>query len=199
MKTYKVVKLKFDAPFHLSQGKPNYEDSATMLHSDTIKSALCVMAMQLYGLKNDKEIDFAEGLKIEEFFGKFKCSSAFPYYRDELFFPKPMAKLPFGVAKHGQDEEVKTSKTLRKIRYIGKDFFELALKNDNSTIDIEDHEFLQKDQFISKKIKHKDAIVFKKSTVQRVRVPKLSFQGRRHEKKGQRHFRTTRRKWLRHK
>lgn len=132
MKTYKVVKLKFDSPFHLSQGKPNYEDSATMLHSDTIKSALCVMAMQLYGLKNDKTIDFGEGLDIDKFFGKFKCSSAFPYYREEYFFPKPMMQLPFKVvdenSKDKEENEAKRNKALKKLTYIGKSLFEEVVK-----------------------------------------------------------------------
>jgi len=162
MATLTIAKLNFNSPLHLSKGKPDSLDvSEEIIHSDTIKSAMYAVGLQLY------EMD-------KSFLKHFQVSSAFPYYENELFFPKPMAQLPFGMEKYSDEEESKTNKSLKKIQYIGKDFFELALKNDSQKTQIKDSDFLdKKKQFISRNIEGKDIVVFKKSTSQRVRVPKM--------------------------
>jgi CRISPR-associated protein Csm4 len=84
MSNLKIIKLQFVSPLHLSRGKSNLENSYETLHSDTLKSALFVCALQLYG---DDEI--LRGGDGQAFFEAFTNSSAFPYAGDELFFPKP--------------------------------------------------------------------------------------------------------------
>jgi len=50
--TYRVFKLRFPGGLHLAKGKSEYDQSDTILHSDTLKSALFVCALQLFGEKN---------------------------------------------------------------------------------------------------------------------------------------------------
>lgn len=125
-KTYNVIRLeKFKGGLHLARGLTNsYDKSLKTLHSDTIKSALFVCAIQLFG---DKVIT------KESFLEKFKISSAFPFYKspeiDEpfYFFPKPqILKLPFEI-----DGEFGLDKKLKKVTYLDKTVFEKLLVSQN--------------------------------------------------------------------
>ena len=102
MTKYTVIQLKnFKGGLHLARGLTNaYDKTLDTLHSDKLKSAIFVSALQLYGAK---QID-------QSFLESFQISSAFPFYhsptRDQpfYFFPKPeMVKLPF----HPKDAEEK--------------------------------------------------------------------------------------------
>ena len=112
---YEIVKLNFSTPLHLSRGQTDaYDKSEEILHSDTIKSAIFVIAKMLFGQKIDND-----------FFKSFTVSSAFPFKNNEYFFPKPMAKLPIkieGIDK--EKEESKLSKGLKKIEFFSKEIFE---------------------------------------------------------------------------
>lgn len=161
-----IAKLDFNSPLHLSKGKTNSLDiSEEIIHSDTIKSAMYAIGLQLYDDMN------------EDFLKQFRVSSAFPYYADELFFPKPITSLPFWVQGYGREEFLKVNKKLKKIQYIGKDFFEMTLNNTGKSTVLQKHEFLQEEQCISRKINNSDTVIYKKSTTQRVRVPKMGEKG----------------------
>ena len=115
MENLTIFKLHFSSPLHLSRGKTDdYGESGEILHSDTLKSALFVCARTL-GVNMANE----EGQK---FFESFLISSAFPFFRDELFFPKPMVKLP--EFEKGQVKEDRQAKKHKKITFIGKSLFE---------------------------------------------------------------------------
>ena len=74
MITFKVAKLAFEMPLHLSKGKGGNESSADILHSDTIKSAIYAIGKQ-----------YLQEAFPENFLDRFFISSAFPYYREEYF------------------------------------------------------------------------------------------------------------------
>lgn len=122
MPKFITFKLHFTSPLHLAKGKIDYDTADTVLHSDTLKSALAVSALQL-GLTND----------VEAFLNSFQISSAFPFYEDEYFFPKPN----FLDAEKESDNRLqiidleanKQRKKVKKIQFIGKSCFENLLKD----------------------------------------------------------------------
>lgn len=125
IKQYKIFKLHFHSPLHLSKGKEDdYGESEQVLHSDTLKSALYVCARRLYGseaIGND-----------ETFFKRFRISSAFPFYSGELFFPKPMLRLqPFDANEISEEKQAKSHK---KIGFLGKAYFEDLIGTNQLTI-----------------------------------------------------------------
>ncbi|MFK7905016.1 MAG: type III-A CRISPR-associated RAMP protein Csm4 [Chitinophagales bacterium] len=155
MTQLKIIKLNFNAPLHISKGKNEYDSSEQLVHSDTLKSALYVMAKRL-GLK---EAESGKG-----FFDKFALSSAFPYIGEEYFFPKPMVKLPFTLegleGKKAQSKQAKIlkkvkdkkaqskqAKILKKLEYIGKSLFEKVLKGEE--YEFEKWEVLAKGKMLS--------------------------------------------------
>ena len=122
---FEIVKLKFDGPLHLSRGKSDYASSHEILHSDTLKSALFAAA-QLAGL------DVAAGQISEkdncrnDFLDGFTVSSAFPFYADEYFFPKPKCDIQ-EVRECGE----KDRKGKKDIAFVGQSFFEEILSGAN--------------------------------------------------------------------
>jgi|AntRauTorckE5430_2_1112549.scaffolds.fasta_scaffold01405_4 CRISPR type III-A-associated RAMP protein Csm4 len=124
MSNYTVIRLEnFQGGLHLARGlSNNYDTSLETLHSDTIKSALFVCALQLYG----------EDKIGKSFLESFKISSAFPFYTPEkggkvrYFFPKPeIPHLPFENIK----EDI--NKKLKKVRFLEQELFELLIQDGN--------------------------------------------------------------------
>lgn len=103
MHKYKIIKLKNLSPLHMGTGKENYDFSSASLHSDTLSAALAAIRAQI-GLKDD----------LDHFINSFKISSAFPYYQNRLFFPKPKGKLPVDSTQ----EEHEIRKDLKKVQFI---------------------------------------------------------------------------------
>jgi CRISPR-associated protein Csm4 len=112
-----IVKLKFTSPLHLSRGKSTLDESFDVLHSDTLKSALFVCALELYGTYAINE----------QFFEAFTISSAFPFVKDELFFPKPEL-LPDGLMKRVDRKKAK------KIKYFTQAVFNKILRGGDETV-----------------------------------------------------------------
>jgi CRISPR-associated protein Csm4 len=125
IQTYKIFKLHFHSPLHLSKGKEDdYGESEQVLHSDTLKSALYVCARKLFGGEAIGDDD--------SFFKRFRISSAFPFYEGELFFPKPMLRLqPFDT---NEISEEKQGKSHKKIGFLGKNYFEDLIGANKLTI-----------------------------------------------------------------
>jgi CRISPR-associated protein Csm4 len=153
--TYSLIKLHFRAPLHISRGREQYESSEDILGSDAIKSALFACGLELFG---------ADEMGGETFFNSFRISSGFPFCGEEVFFPKPMARLNLKVEK----EEAAASKTIKKLRFLGKKYFEgcLAAKEQ----DVPEAHWLQKGRFISDLLP-KDTLILKSELQQRVQVP----------------------------
>lgn len=139
-RTYKILKLCFRSPLHLSKGKTDdYGESEEILHADTLKSALYVCARQVLG--GDAVGD------TDAFFRQFRLTSAFPFVGDELFFPKPQAKVQAFLNEEVTEE--RQAKKHKKLAFLGKAYFEdlittrsRKLRRDDFTADgrfISDH------------------------------------------------------------
>jgi len=156
-KSFTAIKLHFETPLHLSRGKSDYETGEDMLHSDTIKSAVFACGLQLYGEKNINK----------SFLESFKVTSAYPFYRDEFFFPKPMTRLPLEFPDIG---EAIGAKKIKKLKFLGKSFFETVLKGKKRSV--EDKHLIQKGRFISDRLQDQEFTVIQtEETQQRVTVP----------------------------
>ena len=161
--SFKIWKLKFHSPLHLSKGKSDdYGVSEEIIHSDTLKSALYVCAKEL-GMTSAR-------LNDTTFFESFRVTSAFPFFKNELFFPKPMLKLqPF---VEGDFAEEKQAKTHKKISYIGQSYFEDIIDENKLHIS---KSYLSKDgKFLSSVLHFEtlDSSIMESDVQQRVTIPR---------------------------
>lgn len=106
MKRYRI-KMKFKNPVHIGYREGMYNLTETIIHSDTIFSALVNCYNLLFGLKNTEQF-LAEVLE-----GRLLVSSAFYYVDDEYFLPRPMDMRRYA----GDFKEDK------KIKYISQKIF----------------------------------------------------------------------------
>jgi CRISPR-associated protein Csm4 len=150
---FDCVKLRFSTPLHLSRGREQFDESAKVLHSDTLAAALFMAARQL-GAPESEALAMLDGLRL---------SSAFPFWETEHFFPKPMAPLPFDLK---DVPEEKQGKPFKKIRFLGKSWFEKLLNAESAVIDREKH--LTEKEFLSD---HPVKTVYKADVTQRVTIP----------------------------
>lgn len=150
---FDCVKMRFSAPLHLSRGREQYDESARTLHSDTLAAALFTAARQL-GAAEREVLAMLDALRL---------SSAFPFWGEEYFLPKPMLPLPF---KFKDVPEEKQGKPFKKIRFLGKSWFEKVLNGEEATIDAEKH--LAEAAFLSD---YPLQTVFKTDVTQRVTIP----------------------------
>lgn len=115
---FEIVKLHFSGPLHLSRGKSDYASSLEVLHSDTLKSALFAAAI-MTGQDVVSGQASANGNCQNDFLDSFTVSSAFPFYGNEYFFPKPKCDIQ-EVLESGQ----KDRKGKKDIAFLGQSFFE---------------------------------------------------------------------------
>lgn len=154
---YLLAKLHFHSPLHLSRGRDAYDETAEVLHSDTLKSALFVCAKQLYGDAIDRT-----------FLDSFTLSSAFPFLGNELFFPKPSWRLP--ISFDGKSEEDKgVAKMYKKLAYLSKSYFEATLAGTETTV--AESQLIDK-RFLSEQA-NPSATLWKREVQQRVTVPHM--------------------------
>jgi CRISPR-associated protein Csm4 len=156
----KIVKLRFSSALHLSKGKPTYDTSDELLHSDTLKSAIFVAACSAMPNKAN-----------EEYFKSFHVSSAFPYLCDELFFPKPlMHRLAFV-----EDKTNPQAKSIKKIEWVGQKIFNDIVCCGKQ--EISKAMLIAGDSIVSTTVKEldakkrKDIVLWKRAVTQRVHVP----------------------------
>lgn len=119
MLNLKVIKMCNLSPFHIGMGRDYYDSSAMELHSDTISAALASVGVTT-GLCKD----------VRQFLSSFVISSAFPYWKDIYFLPKPQGRLNVSV---GNLQEYEYRKQLKAVRYIESSLWkELVLGKDLS-------------------------------------------------------------------
>ena len=136
---FHIIRLRFKSPLHLSRGRPNtYDHAENRLHSDTLKSAIFVSALQL-GIPDIGE----------NFFRAFRLSSAFPFFRKEdgrhlYFFPAPrVPKLPIRIKEDGEkntDAESRRLKKLGRVEYLEEQLFRAVINGDQG-ITLENRNF----------------------------------------------------------
>ncbi|MBK8656806.1 MAG: type III-A CRISPR-associated RAMP protein Csm4 [Haliscomenobacter sp.] len=151
-KQFDCIKLHFTAPLHLSRGREQYDESAKVLHSDALAASLFVAALRL-GASEQEALSMV---------GSFRLTSAFPFWQEEYFFPKPLARLPFPIKN---TPEEKRGKPYKKIRFLGKTWFEKMLRGEEEEIDEILH--LRKKEFLSSIL---NVAVFKTDVIQRVAI-----------------------------
>ncbi len=160
-----IARLSLKGPIHLSKGREDPESSGEILHADTIKSALVVAGLELYG----------SSFQPEGFLDEVIISSVFPFFKEELFFPRPMTRLPFRY--EGVEGEARIAKKVKKLKYLGLTYFEKCL-NAEETMIPEVHQ-LDKGAFISDKVLQESIVLsgrpaslIGKDLQQRVNIPK---------------------------
>ncbi|WP_282781283.1 type III-A CRISPR-associated RAMP protein Csm4 [Phaeodactylibacter xiamenensis] len=153
-KIFDCIRLHFTTPLHISRGREQYDESAKVLHSDTIAAALFVAALRS-GATPEEALAMLDGCRL---------SSAFPFWKDLYFFPKPLAYMPFSFKKIPEEKQ---GKSYKKIRYLSKFWFEKMLNGEEETIDKEIH--LQQKEFLSEEPEL--STVYKAEVVQRVNIP----------------------------
>jgi len=154
---YDIIKLHFNSPLHLSRGQTDYYDkSETVLHSDTIKSAIFSCAKVIYKDAVD-----------EDFLTSFIISSAFPFVEGEYFFPKPL--LDFNPVIKDFAPGPKTHKKLKRIEYLSKDIFEKFINGKLSLIN--EKQISDNEKYLFSKPENKKQI-FKTEVQQRLVMPK---------------------------
>jgi CRISPR-associated protein Csm4 len=149
---FDCIKLHFSAPLHLSRGKEQFDQSAQTLHSDTIAAALYSAATQLGAGESE----------ILEMLDTVRLSSAFPFWKSEYYFPKPMVRLPFELT--GIPSE-KQGKPIKKIRFLGKSWLERLLAGENGKIEPPKH--LKNPSILSENV---PSVLFRTEVHQRVKI-----------------------------
>lgn len=113
-----IIKFQFTTPLHISNSKADYESSKTIIHSDTLYSAI----LFAWG---------ALGIPIEKNYKpSFAISSLFPYTKsslgkDTFFFPKPYSQLNYETSTTGKID----SKKIKRVEYFDEYYFRALLEN----------------------------------------------------------------------
>ena len=110
----KAYKLKFHSSFHIDTGTIVDGPSETFIHSDTLFSAIVSAARKFYG--DEVATKFLEPKNL-------LLSSTFPYYKDELFLPKPLNFFPENL------KEYEMIKVFKKTKFLTKDHLQNILNN----------------------------------------------------------------------
>jgi len=133
---FKIVKLYFKEPLALmSEKKDEFMHEVLTLPSDTIKAALISVLGQA-GAERDEIRRLNEDLIV---------SSAYPFYKDILFFPKPSAPVPLDT-----EDSPKKQKTIKKITFIQQSLFE-KLINGEKVFFLEKENLLHGGKFLVEK------------------------------------------------
>ena len=111
----KAYKLKFHSSFHIDSGSAVDGSSETFIRSDTLFSALVSAARKFYG--DEVALKLLEPKAVI-------LSSAFPFYKNELFLPKPLHFFPKDL------KEYEMIKVFKKVKFISMDLLLKILKNE---------------------------------------------------------------------
>jgi len=117
--------LEARSPFHFGERGVGLEGASTVLHSDTLFSALCLALRELGEdldslLRRFPRVDKGENLSDGE--APFLLSSAFPFARGVYLFPKPMVWLG-----ELEDAPFESRKEIRDVEFVSKPLFEAML------------------------------------------------------------------------
>lgn len=154
MAEYHIIKLKHLTPLHVGTGNESYDFSASCLQSDTLSSALAALRC-LQGKTKD----------VKEFLESFVVSSAFPFYGNHLYLPKPQGKLL--AIKIKDQEECVYRKKIKKVKYIEFGLWTKLICGEELNLDLEQ---LQSEFITSGK---EQLCISKCRVMQRVLVPRV--------------------------
>lgn len=125
----KAYNLKFLSSFHIDSGNAVDGPSETFIRSDTLFSALVSAARKFYGDEVAQKLLEPKAVIL---------SSAFPFYKDEYFLPKPLHFFP------GDLKEYEMIKVFKKAKFITKDLLLKILNNEQI-----DKELFNKDYILN--------------------------------------------------
>ncbi len=157
MTTFSAIQLHFKTPLHLSTGGFDYDESRQWLPSDTLSAALVACAVQVSGGSVSSEAD------VKKFLAGFRVSSAFPFFRDEYFFPKPLLG---GLEIDDADER----KSEKQVAWYGKTWFEKWLNGLAEEFSLS--KLSENRRFLSDSAAARDTVFMKTNVEQRVVVPR---------------------------
>lgn len=104
MNRLNIIKLKHLSPIHIGTGRESYDISAGELHSDTLSAALAAIGISTGRWKDARSL-----------LDSISISSAFPYWDDIYFLPKPQGRL--NAIIDGQQEH-EYRKRLKEVHYV---------------------------------------------------------------------------------
>lgn len=108
MTPIEAIRLRFITPLHIGRGMDaDMSRSDTLLHSDTLKSALYATGHSLFSSWRDPDY----------YFNGFSISSCFPYADGEYFLPRPHLRADFSFT-HLQEDESGAAKAYKRISYL---------------------------------------------------------------------------------
>lgn len=110
------IKLKPKAPFHLGERGVGLEETSEIIHSDTLFGALCWCWTLLTGQEPEEFLrPFREGHP------PFVFSSAFPFWAEILFVPRPLMPLPVdGNEEFKRDAQKADFLSLKALQEMGR-------------------------------------------------------------------------------
>ena len=150
---YTAIKMTGMTPLHIGTGRENYDFSESVLHSDTISSALAALHAQ-----NGKAED------TESFIKSFCISSAFPYFKERFFLPRLAGRINVRIQRMQENEY---RKKLKNVRYIEFPLWSSLL--DGKHVEITEGQ-LKKDFLVAGT--EDIRTVIRSETMQRVAVPR---------------------------
>lgn len=112
------------SPVHIGTGRESYDVAASELHSDTLSAALASIAVT-QGVINGDE--------VETFLRSFRISSAFPFWKNYFFLPKPQGRL--SVQVKGM-EEFQYRKQLKKVKFVELSLWNELISGHKVSVDI---------------------------------------------------------------
>ncbi|MCF0186785.1 MAG: type III-A CRISPR-associated RAMP protein Csm4 [Bacteroidaceae bacterium] len=101
---YTIIKLTEMSPLHVGTGRDSLDFSSSELQSDTLSAALASMRA-----RQGKDSDIAD------FLSSFVLSSAFPFWKNNYYLPKPQGRI--NVTVSGKEEH-EYRKKLKKVQYV---------------------------------------------------------------------------------
>ncbi len=155
MSTFSVIKLKNLSPIHVGMGRETTYNSVHTIHSDTLSAALAAMRVQIKG---------AEGVK--EFMESFRISSAFPFWKEHLYLPKPQGRLDITVKGRAENQ---VRKLLKGIQYIESSIWNKLIRGEK--IEVEEKQ-IQHNLLSIPLLEDNDTMIFQSLVNERVSVPR---------------------------
>ncbi|MBC8186279.1 type III-A CRISPR-associated RAMP protein Csm4 [candidate division KSB1 bacterium] len=118
-------KLWFKRPIHIGGNQPGFEHTDEFIHSDTLFSALVNVWQMLY--PDDMGMFFPQSKNGSLDFPFFRISSAYPFVKDQFYFPKPNWKLGKPQTSFHSPE---IAKKIKKLSWIELSIFESWLNGE---------------------------------------------------------------------
>ncbi|OQW87215.1 MAG: type III-A CRISPR-associated RAMP protein Csm4 [Thiotrichaceae bacterium IS1] len=116
----RAYRLHFTAPLHLDdKGTGFYQHADALIHSDTLSAAILSAWAQLDPDPQRKEERFKTP--------PFKVSSAFPYFGNQYFLPRPINSRAISLPS----EQLQLNKKIKKIKYLETTLWQTVVANKN--------------------------------------------------------------------